>query len=243
MTLHIRRWGTGDRVAVLVHGMLSSSECWWEVGPALAARGYRVVAVDLPGHGLSPAAPDAGLDGFVDSLLDAVPAAPALAVGHSMGAFVLATALDRLAPGRVVYVDTPFGPSRGGVDARSLTGVYTKAKAGRTLDALDRKETGWQQRDRAVEARAAEQFDVATTVGLFGSVAGRDFAPPTHVPSLMIRPEPSRFVTPDAVESLEARGIRVRSVDGAGHLTWYGRHAAFMEALDGWLEEEPSAAA
>lgn len=98
MTLHTRQWGTGDRVAVLVHGMLSSSQCWWEVGPAMAVRGYRVIAVDLPGHGLSPADPEADMNTFVTSLLTSVPSAPELAVGHSMGAFVLAAAVEQLAP-------------------------------------------------------------------------------------------------------------------------------------------------
>ncbi|MFF1923606.1 alpha/beta fold hydrolase [Streptomyces sp. NPDC058221] len=235
MTLHTRQWGTGDRVAVLVHGMLSSSECWWEIGPALAARGYRVIAVDLPGHGLSPADPEADMDTFVSSFLKSVPSAPALAVGHSMGAFVLAAAVEQLAPERVAYVDTPFGPSRGDADPQMLTAVYDKAKARRTLDALDRQEPGWQQQDRAVEALAAEQFDVATSVSLFVSVAGLEFAPPAHVPTLVIRPEPSRFVPPEAVASLQDRGIPVRSIEGAGHITWYGRHAAFMAVLDDWL--------
>ncbi|MFF5183955.1 alpha/beta fold hydrolase [Streptomyces sp. NPDC000345] len=243
MTLHLRQWGTGDRIAVLVHGMLSSSECWWEIGPALAARGYRVVAVDLPGHGHSPALPGAGLDDFTAALAESVPAAPDLAVGHSMGAFVLASALDRIAPRRVVYVDTPFGPSRLDADPQTLTAVYAKAKARRTLDALDRQEPGWRRYDREVEARAAEQFDVATSVSLFASVAGRGFAPPAHVPSLMVRPEPSRFVPPEAVESLRRQGVEVRSVEGAGHLTWYGHHEAFMAAVDGWLAEPlPNAA-
>ncbi|WP_406478530.1 alpha/beta fold hydrolase [Streptomyces sp. NBC_01615] len=243
MTLHLRQWGTGDRVAILVHGMLSNSECWWEVGPALAARGYRVVAVDLPGHGLSPADPQADLNSFVAALIEAVPAAPALAVGHSMGAFVLASALDRLSPQRVVYVDTPFGPSRGDLDPRTLAEVYGKAKARRTLEALDQQEPGWQQQDRVAEARAAEQFDIATSVSLLSSVAGMDFAPPAHLVSLMIRPEPSRFVPPGAVESLQAQGVQVRSVDGAGHIAWYGHHTAFMAALDSWLEEPLPAAA
>jgi pimeloyl-ACP methyl ester carboxylesterase len=45
---------------VLVHGVTSSSRTWWRVGPALAERGYRVLAVDLRGHGASPR-PVAGL--------------------------------------------------------------------------------------------------------------------------------------------------------------------------------------
>lgn len=54
MQLHTREWGTGDRTALLVHGIMSDSRTWRRVGPALAERGYRVLAVDLRGHGRSP---------------------------------------------------------------------------------------------------------------------------------------------------------------------------------------------
>ena len=43
-------WGDpADRPLVLIHGVTASSRIWWRVGPALAATGRRVVAVDLPG--------------------------------------------------------------------------------------------------------------------------------------------------------------------------------------------------
>ena len=45
-------WGDpGDRPLVLIHGITASARIWWRVGPALAASGRHVVAVDLPGHG------------------------------------------------------------------------------------------------------------------------------------------------------------------------------------------------
>ncbi|WP_242087223.1 alpha/beta fold hydrolase [Microbacterium lacticum] len=46
--------GHGPRVAVLLHGLTGSSESWSRVAPLLAERGYRVLSLDLPGHGLSP---------------------------------------------------------------------------------------------------------------------------------------------------------------------------------------------
>jgi pimeloyl-ACP methyl ester carboxylesterase len=62
--LATRAWGDGADpsrpLAVLVHGVTSSSRTWWRVGPALAERGFRVLAVDLRGHGASPR-PVAGL--------------------------------------------------------------------------------------------------------------------------------------------------------------------------------------
>ena len=47
-------WGKpSERPMVLIHGVTASSRIWWRVGPALAASGRRVVAVDMPGHGLT----------------------------------------------------------------------------------------------------------------------------------------------------------------------------------------------
>src|SRR5258705_7908826 len=47
-----RAWGdVGDPPLLLVHGLGASSTVWWQVGPALAKDGRRIVAVDLPGHG------------------------------------------------------------------------------------------------------------------------------------------------------------------------------------------------
>jgi pimeloyl-ACP methyl ester carboxylesterase len=45
-------WGqTGARPLLLIHGVTSSAATWWRIGPALAAAGHRVTAVDQAGHG------------------------------------------------------------------------------------------------------------------------------------------------------------------------------------------------
>lgn len=52
-----RRWATmswgrpTDPPLLLVHGVTSNAGIWWRVGPALAAAGRHVIAVDMPGHG------------------------------------------------------------------------------------------------------------------------------------------------------------------------------------------------
>ena len=46
-------YGEGDRVIVLAHGLLMNRRMYERLGPELAARGNRVVAVDLLGHGRS----------------------------------------------------------------------------------------------------------------------------------------------------------------------------------------------
>ncbi|WP_203658289.1 alpha/beta fold hydrolase [Actinocatenispora rupis] len=107
--VHVREWGDGDRVAVLVHGMTTDSGSYWRVGPALAARGYRVLAPDLPGHGRSERRDRYTLADLGSAVAGVTGVRPALAVRHSLGGLVLATIVDTLRPDRAVYVDPPWG--------------------------------------------------------------------------------------------------------------------------------------
>jgi pimeloyl-ACP methyl ester carboxylesterase len=83
---------------VLVHGLGGTIANWRALAPALADR-YRVIAVDLPGHGGSaplPAAPR--VDALADAALAAVAAEdalPAAWVGHSLGGLVAVRAAVR----------------------------------------------------------------------------------------------------------------------------------------------------
>ena len=113
---------------MLVHGVTSSSRTWWRVGPALAERGYRVLAVDLHGHGVSPRT-QAGLSvaDLADDVAETVEAATAKApavpvdrlVGHSLGA-LLALELVGRRPGfaRRLVVEDP--PGSGSIDWADL---------------------------------------------------------------------------------------------------------------------------
>lgn len=114
MRLHTTSWGSGDRIALLVHGMMADHRTWRRVGPALAERGYRVIAVDLRGHGRSGRA--AGPEEYrpedhADDLVETLPAGAEVAVGHSLGGLVLARALGRLASRRARSTPTPRGTS------------------------------------------------------------------------------------------------------------------------------------
>ncbi|MFI5732944.1 alpha/beta hydrolase [Kribbella sp. NPDC051587] len=109
-SLRTTTWGTGERVAVLLHGMLGSAQQYHRIGPALADRGYRAVAVDLPGHGNSPPA-RSDLAAWATAVTAVVPNHPALAIGQSLGGVVLAA--TALQPERSVFVDIPLIASSG----------------------------------------------------------------------------------------------------------------------------------
>lgn len=126
MRLHTTTWGSGDRTALLVHGLMADHRTWRRVGPALADRGYRVIAVDLRGHGASDRAPGPEAyrpDDHADDLVETLPAGAELAIGHSLGGLVLARAVERLAPARAVYSDPAWhlaaGPAATGPSSSS----------------------------------------------------------------------------------------------------------------------------
>jgi pimeloyl-ACP methyl ester carboxylesterase len=108
-------WGDPEGAPLLlVHGVTSNAGIWWRTGPALAAAGRRVVAVDMPGHGRTAKGPRshrfsdtaAELVGFVRAAgIDR----PDLAiVGHSWGGMVTAhLPAAGLRPRTLVLLDPP----------------------------------------------------------------------------------------------------------------------------------------
>jgi pimeloyl-ACP methyl ester carboxylesterase len=97
---------------VLVHGVTSSSRTWWRAAPALAGRGYEVVAVDLRGHGASGrVTAGLGLADLAGDVAETVGGPVELLVGHSLGALVSLELVGRR-PGfaRRLVVEDPPGP-------------------------------------------------------------------------------------------------------------------------------------
>ncbi|MBZ4017687.1 alpha/beta fold hydrolase [Streptomyces purpurogeneiscleroticus] len=118
--IHLVEQGTGPLV-LFVHGFPESWYSWRHQLPALAAAGFRAVAVDVRGYGRSsaPAAVDAYrmLDHVEDTaaVIEALGAGSAVVVGHDWGSSIAAhTALLR--PDLVTAVgllSVPYAP-RGG---------------------------------------------------------------------------------------------------------------------------------
>lgn len=87
-------YGEGDRVLVYVHGLLLDSDINRGIAEAVAARGYRVILLDLLGHGRSdkPAhAAEYRIDAYADqvfALLDHLGLPEAVLGGMSLGANV-----------------------------------------------------------------------------------------------------------------------------------------------------------
>src|SRR5580692_8702629 len=91
--LHSTSTGKGPRTVILVHGWTCDDTTWESQVPALS-KAYRVLTIDLPGHGKSGAPKDGKLtmDLFaraVESVRSEAKADRVVLVGHSMGTPVI----------------------------------------------------------------------------------------------------------------------------------------------------------
>lgn len=108
----------GRPVVVLLHGIPTGAELWRGVLPELAAAGWRALAPNLPGYGLTrpPEGGDRSLAGAAETLaawIDRARMAPVWLVGHDLGggvAQILAVRHPRLV-GRLTLGDTVVGDS------------------------------------------------------------------------------------------------------------------------------------
>ena len=79
------------RVVVLLHGFLGSHEIWKPVADNLS-KSYRVISIDLPGHGQTPCFGYAHsmdlMAKCVKSVLDSLKLKKYVLIGHSMGGYV-----------------------------------------------------------------------------------------------------------------------------------------------------------
>ena len=244
LTWHVQVMGAGPTL-LLVHGTGAATHSWRGLMPLLA-RHFTVVAPDLPGHGFTDSVPAhrlslPGMARAVQSLLWALDRTPALAVGHSAGAAILARmCLDgAAAPRGLVSLNgafLPFGGPAGQVLsplARVLVGLpglpqlfAWQASSPRSVDRLLDSTGSRIGPDGAAQyARlVANPRHVAAALGM---MAHWDLQPLLHdlprlqPPLLLIAGARDRSVPPEQAERVRALvpGSRLVLMPGLGHLS------------------------
>lgn len=240
-------------VAVLVHGVTGWHRTWWRVGPALAVRGWRVIAVDQRGHGRSPRlSGPATIDDLAGDLEAAIEhhATPPidLLVGHSLGAVVsMRLALRR--PGitrRLVLEDPPsidrasdeefFASVRDGVRAAREA---PEAEVARELAEHPR----WLEEDarQNVEGRALADADgIVASMRRPRPFAVTEAAADLEVPTLFLLADAERSVlVGPARERLRAAlpaQCQIREFD-SGHTIHRDRFDELLAAVLEWASE------
>lgn len=97
--------GTGNKTALLIHGMASYSGSWGELVTDLNSLSYEVITIDLPGHGA--AVKDIAsykIETWESQLIQLVPHAD-LIVGHSIGGLLGLKIRKKLQSSKTVAID------------------------------------------------------------------------------------------------------------------------------------------
>lgn len=100
-----------SKTYILVHGAWHGGYCWYKVAPLLEAKGYQVLAIDLPGYGHDTTlVSTVTLDDYAQKVAATAHSVKGkvVLVGHSMGGAVISQASELLGPEKVeklVYLD------------------------------------------------------------------------------------------------------------------------------------------
>jgi pimeloyl-ACP methyl ester carboxylesterase len=133
-------YGSGERLIVLVHGLLMNRHMFDRLGPELAERGNRVVTVDMLGHGRSDRPEDLRLYSMplfarqVVALLDHLEEESAVIGGTSLGANIaLELAVHDPDRARALFIEMPVLDNALSFVAGAFTPLLLGLKVGRPL--------------------------------------------------------------------------------------------------------------
>jgi len=239
--------GTAGPPVVLLHGLGSCAADWAPQLEALAPR-YRVVAVDLPGHGASPL-PSGPLT--IEAMASAVAmlsteldAAPAHVVGLSLGACVaLRLALQAPARVRSLTLVNPFACVRPGgpADVARLAQrlwLLATAPMPRLAAHVARRLFPWPEQRALYEAAvgslgATSRRGYAAAMRALARFDARGQLGAIRQPTLVVTGDRDTVVALGPKLRLGAAipGARVVVVPGSGHATPYDQPAAFNRLL------------
>lgn len=220
---------------MLVHGLSSSSEGWWRLGPDLAASGWSVTAPDLRGHGASGDGDDFSLSGYVADVL-ALGSGWDLVLGHSLGGLV-ALACQRRDPSfaKRLVLEDPWLDINAGDEVLEWLGEEYNGPI--TAERIATTRPRWHPEDvsckvRALEA-AGEDVMRATCLALDGVDLRTDLLA-LRVPTLLMGadPELDALMSPEEGKAAEANPeVTYVMVAGSSHSIHRDSYEAFWMAL------------
>ena len=249
--------GAGDQVMVCIHGIGSHAGWWRRNIPDLAALGYRVVAVDLPGHGFAAASPGwplsvTGYRDFILQLADTLALAGPIVLGHSLGGHVAAAVALR-EPGlasRLVLVAptgiTKMGEARLRATERRQSDFSRDAIAAKLRFAIADPALvteDWIEEDARMNNGPGAPSSLRAIASHLGSslddhVVGAELADlAERLPTLLVWGDADRSVPLQA--GREARMVvpaaRFAVLHGAAHVPHYELPTAFARVVEAFL--------
>lgn len=243
--VHYKSIGSGRNAVVLVHGWTCDMNFWRDQVDSLKGK-FRVVAVDLPGHGLSDKPRVAyTMDHFargIDAALRDAGVDKAVLVGHSMGTPVIRQFYRRHPEktAALVIVDgglrSMFTKEMAEQFISTLRGPNYKEQAARMVDGMLMPVKDQALRDQIKASMLATPQHVA--VGAMEGMMDPEIykADKINVPVLAILAK-SPFWAADTEQFLRglAPGLEYHMWEGVSHFLMMERPAQFNETLLGFM--------
>jgi pimeloyl-ACP methyl ester carboxylesterase len=257
------RTGSGPAV-VLVHGFGSSLYTWKDVIPALA-EGHEVVALDLPGFGLSDQPADLGFADFpraVLGLMDRLGIGKAALVGNSMGgatvALVAADQAERVTA--LVLLDAAgfnLGPAERPFMIRfamSSAGAVLASLPGKRLVVESSLRQVFHDDSRVTPERVSEYLAAASRPGTFPSIRSlgassfdrtrvvSEVLPRIQAPTLVLWGDDDRWIPLAHADLFVAAipGSRKVVIPACGHVPQEEKPEEVARELRQFLDRPPS---
>jgi pimeloyl-ACP methyl ester carboxylesterase len=247
INIHSTITGNGPKTVILVHGWTCDETTWSEQVPALAAH-YRVITLDLPGHGKSGSPQDGKLS--MDLFARAIDAVRAEAgadrvtlVGHSMGTPVVIQ-YARLFPERtaaLVFVDGVFSMnvSRNRPDRSQWVGEQGKKNRERMVQGMFTAASTPEVRAKiqTMMLGTPETTAAAAMEAMFDPAIWKDDT--ITLPVLGLYADKSAAGGTAAARKEHVPHMEYHEIGGTGHFLMLEKPAEFNRLLLKFLETEP----
>ncbi|KAF9228396.1 alpha beta-hydrolase [Gyrodon lividus] len=244
------QWGSpsSKKRALLIHGLTSTSLSWYRVAKGLEARGYFVMAPDLPGHGTAPkggnyamSALAAMLQPYVDCSISPV----SVIIGHSLGAvvaLVLAHNLPTTSLTALILVEPRLRPlSQNPASKQTVQEMETiigmvkhdiKDVSSLTIEKEMGRNPLWTREDAAWKVLGLRLCDPAGVDALFRSNFPWDFEEhlktlPAHVYATMLSADPRNKPAFLLDTAIKYPRVSAQVIQGSTH----NIHREFPEAI------------
>lgn len=243
--------GQGERAVVFVHGTGGRADRWVRNIDAIAAAGYHVYALDLPGHGYASKGTEVACSvpayrDFLGRFLDAQKIDRASIVGTSLGGHVVAAyavanpaRIDGIAlvgsMGLVPIGDEARGRIQAGANNQTRDGVATKLARvihDQALVTAEMQEEEWRINNSAGAAESFATLGRYIAADLDRDVVGEPLAG-ADFPVLLVWGEEDKTVPPAVGEKARAMLPRSRLalLAGAAHTAYYEKPELFNRVL------------
>ena len=240
--LNVMRWGdaSASKTIVALHGITANGGAWTTPAARLAARGWRVLAPDMRGHGESARGDgDFSTPALIADLAACLPIDPDVLIGHSFGGYLAQVGvLDGVFRPRALLLEDPVSHFADR-DAPAAMLDWDQAHLPRDGEGLRALNPKWSRLDAAWKLLSLEQIDFADAKAAFAGNAPWDLRPraaelAARQPTLWVLPEVSRFVPEEDQRRLRAEvgETRVATLAEVGHSIHRDAPERFVELVE-----------